>query len=337
MGTNCGSIFIYIRVAPTTGSDKPQQQEWQLAKEVQIKHKAPIVFIRIVDTSPRCTPITEVQGGVDIDGKQYSHRALICSEEQFKLFSLPNFKALHKFKLTAHEGARIRKIELAHYSPKSSLDSGSVTDPGGEYSLTFLTNQGDVNVFTVTDLKRKFQQAHLIKREDINGISSLVFTSNGEAFFLKSSSEYQRISLSASNVHRAECFLQLPELPAIVTLNKEHDPLKETCLDDEINEENDQELNNNNHEDNENEKNEKKDNEKDVAEVSMGTISTVTLNESNLTTVSGICGSSQCDTTTSTLNTTVDSVIDHQITGPLTNGVGEVSNDTTRLETTSNT
>jgi lethal(2) giant larvae protein len=34
------------------------------------------------------------------------HKVVIASEEQFKLFSLPQLKPVNKFKLTAHEGAR---------------------------------------------------------------------------------------------------------------------------------------------------------------------------------------------------------------------------------------
>lgn len=34
------------------------------------------------------------------------HKVVIASEEQFKLFTLPQLKPVNKFKLTAHEGAR---------------------------------------------------------------------------------------------------------------------------------------------------------------------------------------------------------------------------------------
>lgn len=34
------------------------------------------------------------------------HKVLIASEEQFKVFSLPQLKPVNKYKLTAHEGAR---------------------------------------------------------------------------------------------------------------------------------------------------------------------------------------------------------------------------------------
>lgn len=34
-------------------------------------------------------------------------RVLITSEEQFKIFTLPSLKPHNKYKLTAHEGARV--------------------------------------------------------------------------------------------------------------------------------------------------------------------------------------------------------------------------------------
>lgn len=43
-----------------------------------------------------------------------------------------------------------------------------------------------------------------------SGISSLIFTKTGEALYLHSSSELQRISLSAAKMTKAHCALNLP-------------------------------------------------------------------------------------------------------------------------------
>ena len=40
-------------------------------------------------------------------------RVLITSEEQFKLFLLPQLKPCGKYKLTAHEGIRVRRVRSA--------------------------------------------------------------------------------------------------------------------------------------------------------------------------------------------------------------------------------
>lgn len=192
VGTNAGTVYVYVR----TGSG---DNTWQLAKEVQIKHKAPIIFIRLIDGNG--IPIFE--NNYTEGDKLAQTRALICSEEQFKLFALPNFKTLHKFKLTAHEGARVRKMELGFFVHRTQKAQS-------EHSLLCLTNLGDMNVFATNDFKRKFQY-NFIKKEDINGITSLIFTKFGEGFYLRSSSEYQRFSVSTARVSKLECFLHLNE------------------------------------------------------------------------------------------------------------------------------
>lgn len=206
VGTNAGTVFIYILT-----SDKSTSTGWQLAKEVQLKHKAPIVFIRLVDSTG--APVSEATG-LPLPSAAHtrdhhnphhpiSTRVLICSEEQFKLFTLPNFKPLHKFKLTAHEGARVRRLEVATFASKAH--EGSV-----EHALECLTNLGDVSIFSLADFKRKYQ-SHFLKKEDINGITSLLLTKYGEGFYLKSSSEYQRFTLSSKRTNFPECFIVLPE------------------------------------------------------------------------------------------------------------------------------
>ena len=50
------------------------------------------------------------------------HSLVICSEEQFKVFSLPQLKARHKEKLTAIDGSRVRKIGLVNARSKNGKD-----------------------------------------------------------------------------------------------------------------------------------------------------------------------------------------------------------------------
>ena len=88
----------------------------QLAKEIHLKHKAPIIAIYVIDGNGIPLPDSyEVIKGVSKVPTATGHRVLICSEEQFKLFNLPNLKPLNKFKLTAHEGARARRIAIAQF------------------------------------------------------------------------------------------------------------------------------------------------------------------------------------------------------------------------------
>lgn len=103
----------------------------------------------------------------------------------------------------------MRKIDLGLFASKSN-------DNQSEYSLMCLTNLGDASIFSLSDFKRKYQN-HFLKKEDINGITSLLFTKFGEGFYLRSSSEYQRFSLSSKRTKFPECFIQLPEqgLPTV--------------------------------------------------------------------------------------------------------------------------
>lgn len=120
------------------------------------------------------------------------HSLVICSEEQFKVFSLPHLKARHKEKLTAVDGSRVRKIAVVNAS--SSNDDGVV-----HHCLACLSNQGDLSIYSIPHLKQQLK-APCMKKEDMIAIQSLVFTSTGKGFYLKSPSELQRFSLVASDV-----------------------------------------------------------------------------------------------------------------------------------------
>ncbi|XP_053659652.1 lethal(2) giant larvae protein [Anopheles marshallii] len=248
-GTNSSCVSVFVLHLPPkqpaitaatgeNGTDDPVQSvaapqglpvTGKLAKEIQMKHRAPIIGIAVVDSNGVPLEFQNVPGPAP-------HRVLIASEEQFKIFSLPQLKPVNKYKLTAHEGARVRRIafatfmctvptsSLVHSSPPKSMPKpvsspqsteqpsadnnttvanesnvGSDVTNHYEISLLCLTNLGDCLVLTVPELRRQLNSA-AVRREDINGISSLCFTSHGEALYMMSSSEVQRISLSATKV-----------------------------------------------------------------------------------------------------------------------------------------
>uniref|UniRef100_A0A0A1XSU4 Lethal(2) giant larvae protein n=1 Tax=Zeugodacus cucurbitae TaxID=28588 RepID=A0A0A1XSU4_ZEUCU len=229
--------------AATTAATQPRRVSAQLAKEIQLKHRAPVVGIAIFD-----------QHGYPVDQHSNSsavsppHRLLIASEEQFKVFSLPQLKPINKYKLTANEGARVRRIHFASFScrlpadlltqgvggsPSKSISArsqenaqdiantsanttgGSATDARlyHEMALLCLTNMGDIMVLSVPELKRQLNAA-AVRREDINGISSLCFTNGGEALYMLSSSELQRISLSTTKAVTPKGGIEVEELVA---------------------------------------------------------------------------------------------------------------------------
>ncbi|XP_068141738.1 lethal(2) giant larvae protein isoform X1 [Drosophila tropicalis] len=233
--TNSSTVSVFLlhlppaqtaatAVPPASGNVTPQAPRRisaQLAKEIQLKHRAPVVGISIFDQTG--CPVEQLNAG---ENGSPPHRVLIASEEQFKVFSLPQLKPINKYKLTANEGARIRRIHFGSFSCRvsqellQSLHGGgspnkSITRSHGEeantssasggselyqeMALICLTNMGDIMVLSVPELKRQLNAA-AVRREDINGISSLCFTNGGEALYMMSSSELQRIALATSKV-----------------------------------------------------------------------------------------------------------------------------------------
>ncbi|CAL7936360.1 unnamed protein product [Xylocopa violacea] len=205
-GTNNGTVYVFTLAVPAGVRRTEEDVNCTLGKEIQLKHRAPVIAITILDGSsvPLPEPF-EAEKGVSPGPDMTSpHRVVIASEEQFKIFNLPSLKPYCKYKLTAHEGSRVRKTGFAKFS--------CPIEPAGtheETCLLCLTNLGDCLVLSIPELRRQLNAA-AIKREDINGISSLTFTKAGEALYLHSSSELQRISLSASKVTKANCALNLP-------------------------------------------------------------------------------------------------------------------------------
>ncbi|XP_076247330.1 LLGL domain-containing protein l(2)gl isoform X8 [Calliopsis andreniformis] len=205
-GTNNGTVYVFTLAIPAGVRRTEEDVNCTLGKEIQLKHRAPVIAITILDGSsvPLPEPF-EAEKGVSPGPDMASpHRVVIASEEQFKIFNLPSLKPYCKYKLTAHEGSRVRKTGFAKFT--------CPMEPAGtheETCLLCLTNLGDCLVLSIPELRRQLNAA-AIKREDINGISSLTFTKAGEALYLHSSSELQRISLSASKVTKAHCALNLP-------------------------------------------------------------------------------------------------------------------------------
>ncbi|XP_063618266.1 lethal(2) giant larvae protein homolog 1 [Cydia splendana] len=198
-GTNNGTVYAFTLSIPNTNKRKEEQVTCTLAKEIQLKHRAPVIGITVLDGAavPLPDPL-EVERGVAALPEPGTHRVCITSEEQFKVFTLPSLKPHHKYKLTAHEGARVRRTAFAWFEC-----AGAGGAAHREWCLLCLTNLGDCLVLS-PELRRQLNAA-AVRKEDINGISSLCFSKRGEALYLHSSSELQRITLSATKVTIAHC------------------------------------------------------------------------------------------------------------------------------------
>ncbi|KAL2298862.1 hypothetical protein Nmel_014470 [Mimus melanotis] len=205
-GTNSGSVFAYALEVPSQEKFSERAVEAVLGKEIQLMHRAPVVAIAVLDGrgNPLPEPYEVSRDLAKAPDMQGSHSMLISSEEQFKVFTLPKVSAKTKFKLTAHEGCRVRKVALV-----SLASAGS--EERLENCLACLTNLGDIHIFTVPSLRPQVHYS-CIRKEDISGIASCVFTKHGQGFYLISPSEFERFSLSARNVTEPLCRLEVARL-----------------------------------------------------------------------------------------------------------------------------
>ncbi|XP_046335911.1 lethal(2) giant larvae protein homolog 1-like isoform X1 [Haliotis rufescens] len=203
-GTNGGQVFIYNLSVPT---DKRSADTVMctLAKEIKLKHHAPVISLAVIDGKARVLPeALEVQHErAKAPDMESAHSVVIISEEQLKSFALPSLKPKWKFKLTALDGSRIRKVAFVNFRSKSA-------DNYSEFDIACLSNLGEVSVYGITTLRQQMV-APAIRKEDINGISSFVFTKEGQGLYLHSPSEFTRVTLCPRFVIEPICMLELKE------------------------------------------------------------------------------------------------------------------------------
>ncbi|KAF1469650.1 hypothetical protein FQV08_0005573, partial [Pygoscelis antarcticus] len=211
-GTNGGTVYAFcLRVPPAERRvDEPVRAEQ--AKEIQLMHRAPVVGILVLDG--RSTPLPEpLEVAHDLSKSpdmQGSHQLLVVSEEQFKasitqeVFTLPKVSSKLKLKLTALEGCRVRKVMVANFG-------SCKTDDYSENDLAVLTNLGDIQIISLPFLKLQIRYP-CIRKEDVSGIASCVFTKYGQGFYLISPSEFERFSLSTKWLVEPRCVVDMPEV-----------------------------------------------------------------------------------------------------------------------------
>ncbi|XP_029432049.1 lethal(2) giant larvae protein homolog 1 isoform X2 [Rhinatrema bivittatum] len=212
-GTNSGSVFAYALEVPSREKFSEHAVEAVLGKEIQLMHRAPVVSIAVLDGrgSPLPEPYEVSRDLAKAPDMQGSHSVLIASEEQFKVFTLPKVSAKTKFKLTAHEGCRVRRVALVNFV-------SAVSEDYVENCLVCLTNLGDIHVFSVPGLRPQVRY-DCIRKEDISGIASCIFTKYGQGFYLISPSEFERFSLSARNITEPICSVEF-DRPQVTCLSK---------------------------------------------------------------------------------------------------------------------
>lgn len=205
VGTNAGTVLIHQVTIPQGAKRDSDAVKCILVKEIQLQHRAPVINVCVLDRNSQPLPAPfEVQHErskpADMTGH---HQVLIASEEQLKMFALPNLKPLNKLKLTAVEGSRIRRVGAINFRSRSD-------ERYSENDVVCLTNSGDVQVMSLPLLRRQLKD-ECISRDNITGIVSAIFTSNGEGFYQSSPSEFSRFSVSARFVTTPCCTIDLPQ------------------------------------------------------------------------------------------------------------------------------
>jgi len=207
-GTNSGAIYVFNLLIPAGERRKTEPVAAQLAKEIQLKHRAPVVSINIIDSTCAslgdCHEPPKQSSPVESTGP---HRVVISSEEQFKVFTLPNLRPYGKYKLTAYTGCQVRRVAVIPFASRSDANYK-------ENCLVCLSNQGDFHILSLPDLRRQMN-AQAIRREDIHAISTVVMTGHGEALYMQSSSEMQRVALSARHCLQIKCSLPTLSKPKV--------------------------------------------------------------------------------------------------------------------------
>jgi len=113
---------------------------------------------------------------------------------------------------------------------------------GSKYSepaFLVVTNQGDFSAYSLPECRRQLHTM-LIKKEDINGINSCVFSNRGEALYSVSPCELQRVSFSAQHITQPYGSLPPPDPPkssittAIINNTEEDDSKEEKKNNNEV-------------------------------------------------------------------------------------------------------
>jgi lethal(2) giant larvae protein len=185
IGTSSGHVFIYRLTLPDAEKRHDEDVVCVLVKEIRLKHGAPIVGLFFVDRNMR--PLVESVHKVSVEGDVTGggsttepvggHRVIVCSQQQAKIFSLPNLKAHGKYKLPLlRDDVHFTDAVLATFVSKSD-------DAYSEADLVCLTNQHKLIILSVPHLRCQLQTDSFVTKTETSGESGLtVLTLSGGVF-----------------------------------------------------------------------------------------------------------------------------------------------------------
>lgn len=200
VGTVSGDVFIFQLSVPESEKRNDEDVKCILAKEIHLKHGAPVVETFVIDRNSRLVTDTKKQTETEVSTPSGGHRVVVCTQQQVKIFSLPSLKALNKYKLPRENpDSRIVHAQLATFVSKSD-EAYSETD------LVCLSDNGKVNVLSIPQLRSQIQTSAIFKQTEESGAVTSVLTSVG-GVYLQNATELKEFTWSA---HRSVPLCQLP-------------------------------------------------------------------------------------------------------------------------------
>ncbi|KAI0986087.1 hypothetical protein GJ496_011091 [Pomphorhynchus laevis] len=213
-GTNNGSIFAYTVQMPSLQTRHSVPLSATMVKEIHLRHKAAIIGIGLSHSNGLCISYSnnpsfnstmndkgsEVGSAATMSNcnsinSQTPHlpsnyKLVICSEEQLKVFSLPQLRQFCKYKITGTEGSLVRKVFFTAFKSKS--------DPvHNQPCVICLTNTGDICVFALPYLRR-LTTINCTKPQNIMGINFFCYSvENNRALVMTSYREFREITCSS--------------------------------------------------------------------------------------------------------------------------------------------
>ncbi|KAK4474669.1 hypothetical protein MN116_001801 [Schistosoma mekongi] len=207
IGTKAGTVKLYsIFVDKASNSLDLPKIYLYYSRELILQHRAPVLSLRLIDAKSNmpfslsdCRPYA-----YDTAGKSHNLPVLsVVSEEQIRLFNLPNLHLKFKARITATDGYRIKSASVVgfrvHGKTNSSLSKESTVgsacgdlersnasgislishpEQNCEYSFVFTNVGGQAVVLSMPQLRR-MDTLHLLDSHDVVAVSSVTFSHPG--------------------------------------------------------------------------------------------------------------------------------------------------------------
>lgn len=195
-GTRNGHVLIYQLVLPKEESRSSEDVTCSLAKEIHLKHGASTVSLMVIDRNgkPVCGPTGEASD---------THKLVVVSQEQIKIFNLPSLKPYNKYKFFAtNSESHLRYLNTVLFK--------SLTDETySEWGVVCVASNGGLTVLNMLQLRPQLK----INIDTNDGQFRKVAVSNSGVGFciINDGFDLVKFSVSATNPGRMGVSLALKE------------------------------------------------------------------------------------------------------------------------------